>query len=532
MRKYLFFLLLQSSICLQYTQFPPKNSHKINLPSNNYALENNLRLVPLISPVITNNLPSLSHISEQIDIYDICTIESLYRSLIKPLKYLSITELESVRIAIIVAYLAHYEQKRPHGEMFIMHPISVATILADLKVDSSTIISALLHDTLHKTLLTSHEIENLFGLSICRIVQGVTKASNLSNSNIEQIPSQEEIINTKTMRNEYLRHLMLSITKDWRILYIKLTDRLHNMRTLEHLPIEKQTKIATETFEIYVPLAKRVGFWKYGSELEDLTFKYINPNAYNQSFHAIHNMGIFQKNYVEEIKTILDSQLADIDTDFSIEGRTKSIFSSWKKSEKYNSNIQDLLDIVAIRIVINTNKDEQIATNLCFSILSKVHQLWKPLPKTFKDYINSPKENGYQSLHTTVFFDENFPIEIQIKTRKMHRVATFGSASHWSYKSDRKSESWNKYIKELDSEIYSNKEFAQIIRQKLLDSRVFVFVPNGNILNIKKGDTIHDIYDSLPFCIKEGRNILVNFEKKPHTYILNNGDIIDFQDNC
>ena len=135
------------------------------------------------------------------------------------------------------------------------------------------------------------------------------------------------------MRNEYLRHLMLSITKDWRILYIKLTDRLHNMRTLEHLPIEKQTKIATETFEIYVPLAKRVGFWKYDSELEDLTFKYINPNAYNQSFHAIHNMGIFQKNYIEEIKTILHSQLADIDTDFSIEGRTKSIFSSWKKSE-------------------------------------------------------------------------------------------------------------------------------------------------------------------------------------------------------
>lgn len=532
MRKYLFFLLLQSSICLQYTQFPPKNSHTVNLPNNKYTVENNLKLVPLISPVITKNLPSLNHISEKIDIYDICTIESLYRSLVKPLKYLSITELESVKIAITVAYIAHYEQKRPFGEMFIMHPISIATILADLKVDSFTIISALLHDTLKDTLLTSDEIENLFGLSICRIVEGVTKASHLSKSNIEQIPLQEEIINTKTMRNEYLRDLMLSITKDWRILYIKLTDRLHNMRTLEHLPIEKRNKIAMQTFEIYVPLAKRVGFWKYSSELEDLTFKYINPNAYNQTFHTIHNMGIFHKNYIEEIKTILHSQLADIDTNFSIDGRTKSIFSSWKKSQKYNLDIPELHDIMALRIIINTNTEEHNATNLCFSILSKVHQLWKPLPKTFKDYINSPKENGYQSLHTTVFFDENFPIEIQIKTRKMHRVATFGSASHWSYKSDKKSESWIKYIKELDSEIYSNQEFAQIMRQKLLDSRVFVFAPNGNILNIKKGDTIKDIYDSLPFCIKEGRNILVNFENKPDTYILHNGDIIDFEDDC
>ena len=526
MRKILFFLFFKHIYCLQpmkLTSSPTENSIPPKKLKNQYTPH-----VPLISPMIINNVPSLNNISKKVDIYDVCTIESLYKSFIKPLKYLSVTELETVRTAITIAYLAHFDQKRPYGEMFIMHPISVTTILADLKVDSVTIIASLLHDTLHKSPLTSDEIEKVFGLSVLKVIEGVTTASVISKSNIEQFPLQEEFINKMTMRNENLRNLLLSVTKDWRILFIKLTERLHNMRTLEHLPHDKQLKISTETLYIYVPLAKRVGFWKYSSELEDLTFKYIYPKEYNETFHAIHKRKVFYKKYIENTKKRLNLELND--TDHSIQGRTKSVFSSWKKTQKYNCNIEDLLDIIAIRIIVNTDKDGDEVSNICYSILGKIHQIWKPIPKTFKDYINSPKDNGYQSLHTTVFFDDDFPVEIQIKSRQMHRVATFGTASHWSYKSDRKSESWIKFIKDLDSEIYSTNEFAQIVREKLLDSRVFVFAPNGNILNIKKGYTIRDISDSLPFRIKEGRNILINLEKKPDTYQVNNGDIIDFED--
>jgi len=512
-----FYLIIVNSLVITklYSHNPESSQ-----TSKSAALES----IPLIPNTITNKIPSLNSTIGLIDMYDMFTIESIYRGLEKPLRYLPKNDLITVKLALTISYLVYFNKTLESGEMFINHPIAVTTILADSKVDVITIVSSLLHDSIEKSNITYSEIESLFGKNVHNIVKGITAITKLTYNNKVQVPIQEDYLNTKTMKNEHIRNMFLSMAEDSRIIIIKLAERLHFMRTLQHLKKEQKVKISLETMDIYAPLAKRIGIWRYVQELEDLSFKCLYPTAYNNSFHIIHNRNNSYSHYIEDVCQKISSKLHYIN--FKISGRTKSVYSAWKKSEKNQIKIEDLRDIVAIRIIIEESPE------VCYSIIDIIHSMWKtPIPNSFKDYIANPKKNGYQSLHTTIILENNFPIEIQVKTRDMHRIATVGTAAHWKYKPSSNTLPWLEIIKDWNNTVNSSTEFVELIRKELLYSRIFVFIPNGQVISIKRGQTLYDLIQGpLRGIMQNGRYITLNGKIKTINYCPNNGDIIDFVD--
>ncbi len=374
-----------------------------------------------------NKIPSLKHLEKNIKKDDETELNNLYEILKMHVGYLSYSDMEKVRLSLVVSYYAHYNQKRESRERFIIHPLSVAIILSESKPDVDTLIGGLLHDTVEDTNVTFSEIECVFGENVRRIVEGVTKATNCANDN-------ENIYEVN------LRSMFLSMKDDWRIILVKLADRLHNMRTIEYMRRDKRIRISNETLEIYSPLAHRIGMWNIRNELEDLSFKSLEPIKYYQVVYNRTKKVQLYASKIEGLQTKMDDILTKtIPGKYKLEYRTKSVYSAWKKTERYNCGVSDLKDLIALRIIINEDWVFHLSETIgvCFILLSKIHSIWKYIPGTVKDYIHFPKPNGYQSLHTTILIDNNLPLEIQIRTQKMHNIAEYGTAAHWKYKSNK-----------------------------------------------------------------------------------------------
>lgn len=440
-------------------------------------------------------------------------------------------ELQMIGNGLFLAYASHLGQKRRSGEPFIIHPVSVANIIMESGADCQTIVAGLLHDTVEDTDLTFYDIEHIFGSDVKKIVEGETKVSKIpKHARCKKIPDRNCIERAKLEQNENLRNMFIAMADDWRIILVKLADRLHNMRTLQYMKPHKQIEISKETLRLFVPLAHRLGLWKFKIELEDLSFKYVYPTAYNQISQKLSEIKN-RNNHTLELAQIAIQNSLSLNSSlysFDIQSRTKSMYSIWKKMSTHNYNIEGLNDLLAIRIIVEPNDKNNIIihddVSLCYYVLGIIHRMWTPLPKTLKDYITSPKPNGYRSLHTTVLIKSQ-PVEIQIRTKEMHQIAEWGTAVHWGYKAQDSSLSWLQIVRTWDSQVNSSSIFMERVRKELLGTRVFVFGPNGQILNLAKGAKLIDAINKLCKFSSE-LNISVNGQSRSLDYHVENGDII------
>src|SRR5579859_3301576 len=384
---------------------------------------------------------------------------------------------QMVRKAFERAATAHSGQHRLSGEDYVNHPLEVAAILADLELDSATIAAALLHDTVEDTNLTAEEVEREFGPEVARLVEGVTKLGRIALRSDQQ------------QQAENIRKMMVAMAEDLRVVLIKLADRLHNMRTLDPLPEVKRRKISRETLDIYAPLAHRLGIGQIKWELEDLAFRNLEPDAYEDVAKRIARKRHEREQLVTDLSGILARELEKVGITADITGRPKHIFSVWQKMTRDQKDFTEIYDLSAIRVLVDTVRD-------CYGVLGVVHSLWKPVPGRFKDYVAMPKSNGYQSLHTTVIAHTGEPIEIQIRTQEMHRVAEFGIAAHWTYKEkggkddgfDEKL-SWLRSLLEWQNEVGDAELFVDTVKIDLFQDEVYVFTPKGDVLNLPAGST-------------------------------------------
>ena len=420
-----------------------------------------------------------------------------------------------VRRAFERAAAAHDGQHRLSGEDYVNHPLEVAAILADLQLDSETIAAALLHDTVEDTNLTEEEVEREFGPEVARLVDGVTKLGRISLRTDQQ------------QQAENIRKMMVAMAEDLRVVLIKLADRLHNMRTLEPLAEPKRRKIARETLDIYAPLAHRLGIGQIKWELEDLAFRYLEPEAYDDVVRRINRKRHEREMLVSDLREILARELEKVGIQADITGRPKHIYSVWQKMTREDKDFSEVYDLSAIRVQVDTVRD-------CYGVLGVVHSLWKPMPGRFKDYIAMPKSNGYQSLHTTVITHTGEPIEIQIRTHEMHRVAEFGVAAHWTYKEGGRDASfdqklsWLRSLLEWQSEVGDAESFLNTVKVDLFQDEVYVFTPRGDVINLPADSTPVDfayrIHTEVGHrCIGakvNGRMVALN-------YALQNGEIVE-----
>jgi GTP pyrophosphokinase len=432
-------------------------------------------------------------------------------------KYIPESELNMVKNAHEFALKAHAGQVRNSGEPYITHPLAVAYLLARLELDLPTITAALLHDVVEDTKVPLSEIEKNFGAETAYLVDGVTKLSRI------EFRTKEE------QQVENLRKMFLAMAKDIRVILIKLADRLHNMRTLEHHPAWKQKEIAEETLEIFAPLAHRLGIFAFKWELEDLSFRYLMPHKYYDLSNRITMKRQEREVYIQEVIAKLKEKLAEVGIKADIQGRPKHFYSIYKKMEEKGRDLNELYDLIAVRVIVESVKD-------CYGTLGIIHTLWKPIPGRFKDYIAMPKPNMYQSLHTTVMGYKGEPFEIQIRTLEMHRTAEFGIAAHWKYKEGAKGGSkdfekrlaWLRQILEWQTEVRDTKEFMETLKIDVFSDVVFVFTPKGDVIELPAGsipiDFAYRIHSDVGHrCI----GAKVNGRIVPLDYVLKNGDIVE-----
>ncbi len=400
--------------------------------------------------------------------------------------YLHLTDkdVDMIKKAYVYSAKVHSGQKRSSGEPYLSHPLEVSGILSHMKLDVSSIITGLLHDTVEDTLATSEEIESMFGKEIASLVEGVTK--------IGQLPYTSKI----ERQAEGFRKLILATAKDIRVVLVKLADRLHNMRTLEHLSVDRKKRIASETFDIYAPMSHRLGINWVTTELEDLSFKYLNPDEYKILSKQIAKKRKAWEAHVEDAKVILAEKLSEFDLSPEITGRFKHIYGIYRKMQEQNLDFEHVYDVIAFRLITNSLKE-------CYETLGAVHASWKPVPGRFKDYIALPKGNGYQSLHTTVIGPFGERMEIQIRTRAMHEVSESGVASHWKYK-EGKLDGGGTYeiyatLRQLLEwkDIQDPTEYMEAIKGELIADLVYVFTPNGDLKELPTGATPIDFAYSI-----------------------------------
>lgn len=431
--------------------------------------------------------------------------------------YLPKAKCDDVTKAYQLAEEAHKDQRRVSGEPYILHPLAVAQILADMKIDTTTITASLLHDVVEDTSYTLDDLKKMFGKEVAFLVDGVTKLSRL---------------NYRTKEDQQLnsmRKMFLAMAKDVRVVVIKLADRLHNMRTLRYMRSDKQKRIAQETLEIFAPLAHRLGIFNIKWELEDLSFRYLEPDKYYDLVDQMKQKRHVREEIVNEAIDVLKKALDEAHIHCEINGRPKHFYSIYKKMKKDNRDLSQVYDLFAVRVIVDDVKD-------CYGVLGIVHSLWKPLPYRFKDYIAMPKPNNYQSLHTTVIGTRGQPVEIQIRTWEMHRIAEYGVAAHWRYKEGNQTANKDAFDEKmgwlrnlLEWQDTSNpKEFVNALKLDAFSDEVFVFSPRGDVIDLPQGaipiDFAYRIHTDVGHrCV----GAKINGKIVPLDYKLKNGDIVE-----
>ncbi len=456
----------------------------------------------------------------------------LYEELITRVrKYHPSTDISLIRKAYKVASEAHEGQARKSGEPYIIHPLYVAIILADLEMDKETIVAGLLHDVVEDTVMTDEEIGEQFGVEVAHLVDGVTKLDKLNfhgeHGNYDKDAEKLE------RQAENLRKMFLAMARDIRVILIKLADRLHNMRTLQHMRPEKQQEIARETLDIYSPIAQRLGISKIKVELDDLSLKYLEPAAYYDLVDKIAVRKSERERYIQAIVDEVSVHIKNAGIKAQIDGRIKHFFSIYKKMKNQNKTIDQIYDLFAVRIIVDTVKD-------CYAALGVIHEMYKPIPGRFKDYIAMPKSNMYQSLHTTLIGESGQPFEIQIRTYEMHKAAEYGIAAHWKYKeaSDGKKVEaqeeeklvWLRQILEWQQDMTDNKEFMNLLKDdlNLFADTVFCFTPTGDVKSLPAGSTPIDFAYSVHSAV--GNKMIgarVNGKLVTIDYEIKNGDRVE-----
>ncbi|MBO5093797.1 MAG: bifunctional (p)ppGpp synthetase/guanosine-3',5'-bis(diphosphate) 3'-pyrophosphohydrolase, partial [Lachnospiraceae bacterium] len=458
--------------------------------------------------------------------------ETLYQDLISRVqKYHPSDDISMIEKAYKTAYEAHKTQVRKSGEPYIIHPLCVAIILADLELDKETIVAGLLHDVVEDTIMTDEEIKQEFGADVALLVDGVTKLQHLQLSGSMQSQSGDN--DRVEMQAENLRKMFLAMAKDIRVIMIKLADRLHNMRTLKHMPPEKQQRIARETLDIYAPIAQRLGISKIKVELDDLSLKYLEPDVYYDLVDKIAIRKSVREKYIQSIVDEVSEHIKGAGIEAKIDGRIKHFFSIYKKMKNQNKTIDQIYDLFAVRIIVDTVKD-------CYAALGVIHEMYKPIPGRFKDYIAMPKANMYQSLHTTLIGSSGQPFEIQIRTYEMHKAAEFGIAAHWKYKeaSDGKKVEaqeeeklvWLRQILEWQKDMSDNREFMKLLKSDLdlFSDSVYCFTPTGDVKNLPAGSTPIDFAYAIHSAV--GNKMIgarVNGKLVTIDYEIKNGDRIE-----
>lgn len=456
----------------------------------------------------------------------------LYEELIlRVRKYHPSTDISLIRKAYSVASEAHQGQVRKSGEPYIIHPLYVAIILADLELDKETIAAGLLHDVVEDTIMTDEEIGEQFGEDVALLVEGVTKLDKLSFHG--EHANQDKDAEKLERQAENLRKMFLAMAKDIRVILIKLADRLHNMRTLQHMRPEKQQEIARETLDIYSPIAQRLGISKIKVELDDLSLKYLEPEAYYDLVDKIAIRKGERERYIQTIVDEVSVHIKNAGIKAQIDGRIKHFFSIYKKMKNQNKSIDQIYDLFAVRIIVDTVQD-------CYAALGVIHEMYKPIPGRFKDYIAMPKANMYQSLHTTLIGASGQPFEIQIRTYEMHKAAEYGIAAHWKYKeaSDGKKVEtqeeeklvWLRQILEWQQDLSDNKEFLNLLKDdlNLFSDNVYCFTPTGDVKSLPAGSTPIDFAYSVHSAV--GNKMIgarVNGKLVNIDYEIKNGDRVE-----
>ena len=452
---------------------------------------------------------------------DFTSPEVLYQDLITEIKkYHPSSNLSDIEKAYKVAYKAHEGQKRKSGEPYIIHPLCVAIILAELELDKESIIAGLLHDVVEDTVMTSEDVEKEFGDEVALLVDGVTKLGQLS-YDADKVEVQAE----------NLRKMFLAMAKDIRVIMIKLADRLHNMRTMQYQSPAKQIEKSRETMEIYAPIAHRLGISKIKVELDDLSMKYLMPDVYNDLVEQVNLNRPGREAFIKSIIKEVGMHISNAGIEAEIDGRVKHFFSIYRKMVNQNKTLDQIYDIFAVRIKVDTVKD-------CYAALGVIHEMYKPIPGRFKDYIAMPKPNMYQSLHTTLIASNGQPFEVQIRTYEMHRTAEYGIAAHWKYKEGKSGApsneeaklSWLRQMLEWQTEMSDNKEFLSSIKSdlNLFSDNIYCFTPTGDVKNLPAGSCPVDFAYSIHSAV--GNKMVgarVNGKLVNIDYKIQNGDRIE-----
>ncbi len=437
--------------------------------------------------------------------------------------YLPPDKVVQVREAYQFAAEAHEGQNRNSGDPYIEHPLQVALTLADLQLDASSLVAALLHDVVENCDVPNIDIETRFGTEVAKLVDGVTR--------LGKIAWAGEDIARRESQAKNLRKMLVAMAEDIRVVFIKLADRLHNMQTLHFMPPDKQHRIALETMEIYAPLAHRLGIWELKWQIEDLSFRYLEPEKYKSVAKLVSRRRLERENFITQVIQTLKEEFEKAGLKAEIYGRPKHIFSIYQKMEKYESvgkQFDDIHDLQAVRVMVSSIGD-------CYNALGIIHTLWHPMPDEFDDYIANPKPNGYQSLHTTVMCLGTTPLELQIRTYEMHHIAEYGVAAHWRYKEGEKGDirfeeriSWLRQLIDWHREFSGAEEFLESVKTDIFNDQVFVYTPRGEIKDLPRGAT------SLDFAYRVHTELghhcvgaKINGKLQPLNYKLNNGDIVE-----